>query len=171
VVCISIPFSSEDDARKIEPQASTVARRFQALEKLAKAGIPVGVSLAPTIPGLNEKDMPIVMKRARDAGACFSFHSLLRLSGSVRPVFLGKIKAALPPERVERILNRLRETRDGELNNSQLGRRMTGTGTYWKSIEDSFRLFQAKFGLDRFPAVPEPSPFRIPTPQMELNFD
>jgi DNA repair photolyase len=167
-VAISIPFSSDDMARKIEPQASTVERRFQALETLAKAGIPVGVSLAPTIPGLNENDIPIVMKRAKECGARYAFHSLVRLSGSVLPVFEEKIKAALPPERVDRVLKRLRETRNGQLNDSRFGHRHHGEGTYWKSIADVFRVNQKRHGLDRYPETPSPSTFRRPSAQMEL---
>lgn len=168
VVVISIPFSDEDVARKIEPQASTIKRRFEAVEKMAKAGIPVGISLAPTIPGLNEKDIPIVMKRAKELGAQFAFHTLLRLSGSIHPVFIDKIKAALPPERVDRILKRLRETRGGGLNDNRFGNRMTGQGTYWKSIQDMFNIAQAKYGMDKFPERPTPTTFRVPTNQLPL---
>ncbi len=169
-VTISIPFASDDVARKIEPQASTIERRFRAVEMLAKAGVPVGVSLAPTIPGLNENDIPIVMKRAKDLGATFAFHSMVRLAGSVLPVFEEKIRAALPAERVERILNRIRESRGGRMNDTRFGSRMSGHGQYWKSIEDSFRIFQRKFDLDRFPQPPFPSRFRVPTRQLELKF-
>ncbi len=169
-VAISIPFASDDMARKIEPQASTITRRFQALEALAKAGIPVGVSLAPTIPGLNENDMPIVMKRAKECGAQYAFHSLVKLSGSVLPVFEAKIKAALPPERVDRVLKRIRETRGGKMNDSNFGTRQVGQGTYWKSIDDMFRISQEKHGLNQFPDLPHPSRFRVPSAQMELAF-
>lgn len=168
-VTISIPFASDDVARKIEPQASTIKRRFEAVERLAKAGLPVGISLAPTIPGLNENDMPIVMKRARELGARFAFHALVRLSGSVKPVFEEKIANALPPERTERILKRIREVRGGALNDTRFGHRMSGKGTYWKAIEDLFRLSQKKFGLDDFPEPPDPSPFRMPLAQLELG--
>lgn len=169
-VTMSIPFATDGMARKIEPQASTVERRFQALEALAKAGIPVGVSLAPTIPGLNENDMPIVMKRAKECGARYAFHSLVKLSGSVLPVFEEKIKASLPAERVERVLKRIRESRGGKMNDSNYGTRMTGIGTYWKSIDDLFRISQEKFGLNNFPDLPRPSRFRVPSPQLELEF-
>ena len=167
-VTISIPFASDEMARKIEPQASSIERRFQALETLAKAGIPVGVSLAPTIPGLNENDIPIVLKRAKNCGARYAFHALVRLSGSVQPVFEEKIKAALPPERVDRILKRLRETRQGKMNDSRFGHRHHGEGTYWKSISDVFRLNQKKYELDNYPEQPFPSTFRRPSAQMEL---
>jgi DNA repair photolyase len=167
-VTISISFSSDDMARKIEPQASTIERRFKALEMFAKAGIPTGVSLAPTIPGLNENDIPIVMKRAKECGARFAFHSIVRLSGSVKDVFEEKIRAALPPERVERILKRIHESRGGKMNDTRFGHRMQGVGTYWKAVEDLFQLSQKKFGLDDFPNLRDPSPFRVPSPQLEL---
>lgn len=168
-VVVSIPFATDDMARKMEPQASTVERRFAAVETLAKAGVPVGISLAPTIPGLNENDIPIVMKRAKDCGAQFAFHSLLHLPGSVQSVFEEKIAKVLPPERVERVIKRIKDTREGKMNDDRFGSRMHGTGTYWKSIEDLFRLSQKKYGLVDFPAVPHPSPFRVPSAQMELG--
>jgi DNA repair photolyase len=166
---VSIPFATDEMARKIEPQAATVERRFAAVEAMAKAGLTVGVSLAPTIPGLNENDIPIVMKRAKDVGAKFAFHSMVRLAGSVQDVFVEKIQTALPKERAERVLSRIRDSRGGRLNDTRFGHRMAGRGTYWKSIEDLFRLSQKKYGLTQFPEPPDPSPFQRPSAQMELE--
>lgn len=168
-VVLSIPFASDDNARKIEPQASTIPRRFEAIERLAKAGIPVGVSLAPTIPGLNEGDIPEILKRAKDAGAGFAFHSLVRLSGSVADVFQEKIQNSLPPERVDRILKRIREVRGGKLNDSRWGHRMEGHGTYWQAVAQLFAVARKKYGMEDFPRPPQPSPFRIPNSQLELG--
>jgi DNA repair photolyase len=108
------------------------------------------------------------MKRAKDCGASFAFHSLVRLAGSVRDVFEQKIKDKLPPERVERIMKRLRESRGGFVSDTRFGNRMRGQGVYWKSISDMFRLARKKFDLDNFPPAIEPSPFRRPSPQLEL---
>lgn len=168
-VVMSIPFASDDLARKVEPQAATIHRRFEALKKLASAGIPVGVSLAPTIPGLNDGDIPKILERARDCGARYAFHTLVRLTGSVADVFQEKIAASLPPERVDRVLKRIRETRGGALNDTRFGDRMVGKGTYWESISQLFHLSVKKQGLDRFPRVPDPSPFRRPNAQLELG--
>lgn len=173
-VTISLPFFTDEIARKIEPQAATVKRRFEAIRLLAKAGIPTGVSLAPTIPGLNDADIPLIMKEAKACGAVFAFHSMVHLPGSVENVFLEKIKVALPPERVDRILNRIREARDGKLNDDRFGVRMRGKGTYWKSISDLFRLHQKKLGLDRFPDLESARPHAKPSPknpQLTLDFN
>jgi DNA repair photolyase len=171
-VVISIPFASDDMARKIEPQASTVKRRFEAIKILSEKGIPVGVSLAPTIPGLNDNDIPLIMKKAKESGARYAFHSIVRLSGSVQNVFEEKIRAALPPERVERILNRIRDSKHGKLNDSRWGHRMKGDGNYWKSISDLYHLSQKKYGLTDFPEMDAPvdRPKRVsPSPQLELG--
>ncbi|MFN0118830.1 MAG: radical SAM protein [Elusimicrobiota bacterium] len=169
-VVISIPFLDESTARKIEPQASAIERRFQAVEMLAKAGISVGISLAPTIPGLNENDIPKILEKASSVGASFAFHTLLRLSGSVKDVFFEKINKVLSAEKVERITKRIQETRGGKINNSEFAIRMMGQGVYWKSIHDIFRIYQEKFNLAKFPQEPIPSKFTIPQPQMEFTF-
>src|SRR5262249_57707913 len=53
-VAISVPFHDQDLARAIEPGVATPRRRLQVVERLAAAGIRVGVSIAPGIPGLDE---------------------------------------------------------------------------------------------------------------------
>lgn len=168
VVILSIPFASDDLARTIEPQAAPIARRFAALERLSRAGVPCGVSLAPTIPGLNDGDIPAILARAADAGARFAFHSMVRLSGSVQTVFEEKIRASLPPTRVERIINRIRDARAGKMNDDRFGHRMKGEGPYWESARRLFDVSRKKHGLNRPPAVPDPSPFRRPDPQLSL---
>lgn len=168
-VVISIPFASDDTARKVEPQASTIERRFEAVETLAKSGIPVGVSLAPTIPGLNDGDIPKILERARGLGARFAFHSMVRLTGSVAGVFEERISRAFSPERASRVMNRIREARGGELNDTRFGHRMRGSGTYWKAVEDLFELSRRKLGMTDFPRAPDVSTFRVPSPQLELG--
>jgi DNA repair photolyase len=166
-VFVSIPFADDEVARQVEPQAAPVARRFAAVEALARAGVPVGVSLAPVIPGLNDKDIPALLARAKDAGARCAFYSLLRLPGSVKEVFLSRLKERLP-HRYERVLHRLQEARGGRLSRSGFFKRRQGEGSYWKVVEDLFHLHQKKNGLDRFTEVPEPTPFRRPGAQIEL---
>src|SRR5436190_14831906 len=111
----------------------------------------------------------MIIKRAQEMGATYAFLSLVRLTGSVRAVFEEKIKAVLPPERVERILNRIKEARGGQMNDTRFDYRMRGEGAYWKSIRDLFRTSQRKFGLTNFPEPPVRSAFRVPKAQMELN--
>ena len=106
-VYFSIPFADDEMARKIEPQAPSSTKRFETLRALSEAGIPTGISIAPIIPGLNEDDIPELLARARTAGATSATSSVLRLPGSVEPVFLERMTQAFP-ERIHKIINRIK---------------------------------------------------------------
>lgn len=145
-VYFSIPFSSDDMARKVEPHAPSITKRFEAMKALADAGISTGISIAPVIPGLSEDDIPELLDRARQAGACTATHVLLRLSGSVEPVFLERMKAAFP-ERIGKIISRLREVRGGALTEGEFFRRHAGEGVYWDMIEQLFNIAKRRAGF------------------------
>ncbi|MEE2663628.1 MAG: PA0069 family radical SAM protein, partial [Myxococcota bacterium] len=66
-------------ARALEPRASQPHQRLLAIEKLAHAGIPVGVMIAPVIPGLNDHEIPAILAAAREAGATSAGLIMLRL--------------------------------------------------------------------------------------------
>jgi len=145
-VHLSIPFASPAGARRLEPYAATPARRFEAMRRLAAAGVPVGISLAPVIPGLNDSDIPELLTRARDAGATNAFLTMLRLPAEVRPVFRERLAAAYP-DRAAKIWSQIRDVRRGRDYDSTIGRRMTGEGPRWRAIEDLFRLTCRRLGL------------------------
>ena len=134
---MSIPFWDAEKARAIEPYVPTPARRLRVIETLARAGISVGVNVAPIIPGLNDQDIPQILTAARDAGARSAGHVLLRLPGSVKAVFEERLRAALPLS-ADRVLHRMRETRGGQLYDSRFGVRGRGEGTYAQAIQALF---------------------------------
>ena len=136
-VYVSIPFARDDVARKIEPGAPPPSRRFEALRKLSQAGVPVGVMLAPIIPGLNDRHIPEILERAADCGATSATFTALRLPGSVREVFFSRLRRELP-DSADRVEARVRDMRGGELNDSRFGCRMTGSGAYWDGIRQLF---------------------------------
>lgn len=146
VVSFSIPFLDEATARKIEPGAASIARRFEAMRDLAEVGLRVGIGVAPIIPGLNDRDVPHLLRRAKENGATFAFRQLLRLPGSVREVFLHRLRQELP-DSAARIENRIRETRGGELSEERFGRRFRGTGRYWDAIDTLWDLWLKRTGL------------------------
>ncbi|MBH0192574.1 MAG: radical SAM protein, partial [Nitrospira sp.] len=133
-VYLSIPFAFDEVARRVEPHAPSIIKRFETLKALADAGIATGISIAPVIPGLNEDDIPELLDRAHKAGARTACAALLRLSGSVERVFLERMTEAFPG-RIGKIVNRLREIRGGTLTESEFFRRQRGQGTYWNVIE------------------------------------
>jgi DNA repair photolyase len=146
-VFFSIPFADDATARAIEPQAPAISRRFEALRRLSAAGIPTGVSVAPLIPGLNDDDIAPVLERAREAGATEATYTLLRLPGNVRTVFMERVAQALPG-RAQRIENRIREVRGGELSSQRFFERQRGNGVYWDVLADQWRLHTRRLGFD-----------------------
>ena len=168
-VAISIPFWDEKVARALEPGVATPRRRVETVRKLAAAGIPTGVSVAPLIPGL-EEDVPRILGAAAEAGATSAGHVLLRLPGSVADVFVQRLREALPL-RAERVLHRLRETRRGKLYDARFSVRGRGEGEYAEAIHRLFEAAARKAGLHPRGWVDDqrPSTFHRPgAPQLPL---
>ncbi len=142
----SIAFCDDETARLIEPQAPPPSKRFDVMRRLRDAGVPVGIMVAPIIPGLNDSQIPEILSRAAEAGAVSAAYTSLRLPRNVAPVFLERVRAAMPL-RADRIEARIREMRDGELTDSAFGRRMSGDGRYWENIQSLFRISAEKCGI------------------------
>jgi len=145
-VLLSITFADDDLARRIEPGAPPPTARFDALRRLSEAGVPVGVLLAPIIPGLNDRSIPEVLRRAAECGATCATYAPVRLPGSVAPVFLSHLRREMG-QAAPRVEARIRDMRDGLLNNPQFGRRMVGSGPYWESVERLFEVVATRVGL------------------------
>lgn len=147
-VIISITTLNEKLARIMEPRTSTPSKRFETVEVLAKNGIPVSVNVAPLIPGLNDEEIPAIVKRAADKGAHSASYSLLRLPYAVKDLFLDWLKRELP-EKAGRIENRIRSVRGGKLSNSDFGIRMSGEGKMSESIDQLFKSVVERSGLNK----------------------
>ena len=160
-VSISVPFWDEAKARAIEPFVTTPARRMRAIERLARAGLQVGVMVAPIIPGLNDEDMGDVLRAAREAGATHAATVLLRLPGPVKDVFEDRLRAAMPL-RADRVLRPIRETRGGKMNDSRFGIRGRGEGAYADAIARLFEQTAQKLGFEARALESAPSTFQRP---------
>ncbi len=166
-VNISIPFWDEKTARLVEPRASAVSKRFEAVRMFADAGIHVGVAVAPVIPGLNDSDIARILKKAAECGAKSSWMTLLRLPGNVKSVFLARMKELFPMA-YDKIEGRIRDSRGGELYNSAFGQRHRGQGEYWDNLRQMFEVYCAKSGLNREMKRESRPPFHRPSKQAEL---
>jgi DNA repair photolyase len=118
------------------------------MKALADAGVPVGISLAPIIPGMNDPQIPELLQRAKDAGATAAFYTLLRLPAEVLPVFTERMAAAFP-DRLAKVVSQVRDVRGGKMYDSRFGERMRGHGPRWDAIVDLFRVSARRLGLDR----------------------
>lgn len=163
-VSISIPFWNPRTARALEPFVTTPQRRMKAVERLAAAGIPVTVNIAPLILGLGERDMPAILEAAAAAGARGASLIPLRLPGAVKEVFVERLTSALPLA-AEKVLRRTREMRGGKLYDARFGARMTGEGEVFRTVERLFHGTCKRLGLNRPEEQNGESPrtFRRPT--------
>ncbi|HEX8845507.1 MAG TPA: radical SAM protein [Pyrinomonadaceae bacterium] len=168
-VFFTIPFRDHETARVLEPFAPSSGARFKAMEELARAGIPVGIGIAPIILSLNDSHIPDLLKRARDAGAETAFMTMLRLPGNVALYFEQRLREKMPTK-ADRILNRLREARGGKLNSSKFGERMRGDSEQWRVVEKMFKVHCDRLGFNnqKVGEGPHPSACRRPSAQGSL---
>lgn len=168
MVFLSIPFARDEDARKIEPWAAMTSLRFSAMRTLSEAGVPVGIAIAPIIPGLNDSDIPELLERAHEAGARVAFCQPLRLAAEVLPVFEERLQEAYPL-RFNKVKNAVLELRGGKMNESAFGARFSGLGPRWAMIEKVFDTNCARIGLNKERISSDgPSTFRRPKKQLSL---
>jgi DNA repair photolyase len=153
--------------RILEPRTSPPAARLDAVAKLRAAGIPVGVMVAPVIPGINDHEIPAIVEACAEAGAQFAGHVLLRLPWAVAPLFDRWLDEHFP-ERKAKVLARIRHTRGGErLYDSRWRTRQIGEGIFAEQIETMFEVACRRAGMRDRPAL-STAAFRRVTPQMEL---
>ncbi|QEI13902.1 PA0069 family radical SAM protein [Cellvibrio japonicus] len=135
-------------ARTLEPRAASPTRRLQAMEKLARAGIPVLVSVAPVIPFITEQELENVLQAAASAGATAAGYTVLRLPWEVNPLFQEWLQTHFP-ERAQRVMNRIRDMRGGKDYQASFGSRMRGEGLWADLIRQRFAKALKRYGLDK----------------------
>ena len=167
MVMLSITTLDDDLSGVMEPRASRPQRRLDAVRALGAAGIPVGVMVAPIIPGLTDHEVPAILKASAEAGAITAGRTVVRLPHGVKDLFSDWLAAHFP-DRKDKVLNRLRAMRHGKLNDPNFGSRMTGEGPFAESIHQMFDLHRRKFGLDRHVELSTEAFRRPPGPQRSL---
>lgn len=147
-VSISITSLRPELTRMMEPRTSMPEKRFEAIELLAKAGIPTHVNVAPIVPGLTDEEIPAILREAAARGATSAGYIMMRLPGPVEPLFVEWVERMMP-ERASKILNRVRDVRGGKLTDARFGKRMKGEGEIADSINKLFKIHRDKYGLNR----------------------
>ncbi|MGI8604695.1 MAG: PA0069 family radical SAM protein [Verrucomicrobiales bacterium] len=169
VALVSVTTLDSELARILEPRASLPAMRLRAIRTLADAGIPVGASVAPVIPGLNDHEIPAILQAVADAGGHFASYSLVRLPGSVGPVFESWLDDHASPSKKATILARIRDVHGGRVNDLRWHVRMSGEGERAEQISQLFKACAAKADLDKpFPEVTTANFRRVTEGQIEL---
>lgn len=156
-------------ARDMEPRTSIPSARLRAIETFANAGVPVRALIAPLIPGLNDHEVPALLKAVKNAGAQDAHYVLLRLPLTVEPVFKEWLNRT-QPLKAAKVEGLIRQTREGQLYQSEWGQRMVGTGVIADQIQSLFDLFRQKqnfsplppLACDQFrPAIPTGGQLRL----------
>lgn len=160
-VYISVTSLDAGLSRILEPRAASPQRRLQTIKALAEAGVPVGVSVSPVIPFINEPELERILEAAAEAGATSAFSIVLRLPWEVNPLFQQWLDQHFP-ERAARVMARVREMRGGKDNDPRFGTRMKGEGVWAQLLSQRFQKAAAKLGLDRRRVELDLTQFRKP---------
>lgn len=167
-VCVSVTTLDYDLAGKMEPRASRPKDRLAAIEILSKAGVPVTVMNAPVVPGLTDHETPAILKAAAEAGAKSAGYTIVRLPWVVKNLFEQWLTDHFP-DRKEKVLNRLRDMRNGKLYDATWGKRAGGEGPFADQIDNLFQVSAKKYHLNEDRIALSTAHFRKPHgQQMEL---
>ena len=145
-VYVSLTTLQPELARILEPRAASPQRRLLTITRLAQAGVPVGVSVSPVIPFINEPELEHILAAAAESGASTAFSIVLRLPWEVNPLFQQWLQQHFP-ERAQRVMARVREMRGGRDNDARFGHRMTGEGVWADLLRQRFEKTCRRLGL------------------------
>ena len=147
-IMISVTSLRPEITRHMEPRTSLPQRRLEAVKALSDAGVPVGVMVAPIVPGLTDEEIPAILTEAARHGARSAGYVMLRLPGPVEPLFIEWLKTTFP-DRVNKVLGRLQSLRGGHLSDSRFGHRMRGEGVWAETLGTLFHTTCKRLGLNR----------------------
>ena len=163
-VYVSVTSLDPELARILEPRAAAPHRRLQTIATLAKAGVPVGVSVSPVIPFINEPELERILEAAANAGATSAFSIVLRLPWEVNPLFQQWLDQHYP-QRAARVMARVREMRGGKDYDARFGTRMRGEGVWAQLLAQRFSKTVARLGLNRERVELDLTRFKPPLPE------
>ena len=147
-VFFSLPFLTKEKSNPFEPYTPVPEARFRAMETIANAGIPVGIGVAPVIPGYSESDIPKLLERAKEAGATRAFMSMLHLdSDSIEEYFVAKMHERLSPTAAKKIINTMKRERGGKLQHGSFKERSEGRTEQWEVTKKLFDFHAKRLGF------------------------
>jgi DNA repair photolyase len=166
-VNVSVTSLDPNLQRVLEPRTSSPSARLEAIATLRAAGIPVGVMVAPIIPGLTDHEVPRIVEACAKAGAQFAGYTIVRLPWAIAPLFEHWLDEHFP-EKKEKVLQRIRDIRGGtKLNDARWGTRTKGEGIFAEQIRSMFEVCCRRFGIGGRPQL-STAAFRRPQEQLNL---
>ncbi|HEY2138953.1 MAG TPA: radical SAM protein, partial [Chthoniobacterales bacterium] len=168
-VNVSVTSLNPEVQRVLEPRTSSPSARLEAVAALHAAGIPVGVMVAPIIPGLTDHEVPKIVEACAKAGAQFAGYTIVRLPWAIAPHFERWLDEHFP-EKKEKVLSRIRHIRNGKINDSRWGFRTKGEGIFAEQIRSMFEVACRRNGINGRPEL-STAGFRRPGEQLRLFND
>ncbi len=147
-VILSITTLDEKLRRKMEPRTATVKQRLRTIERFTEAGVPVGVMMAPIIPGLNSHEIFPLVKEVARRGALKVGYTMVRLNGQISEIFQDWVKTEFP-DRANKVLNQIAHAHGGSLKDSRFGTRMRGEGNYAEMVKRQMTIAKLRYLSDR----------------------
>ncbi|RZM23626.1 MAG: PA0069 family radical SAM protein, partial [Pedobacter sp.] len=167
MVYVSINSLNEKLRQKMEPRTTTAKQRLKIVEQLSQAGIPMGVMVAPLVPGLSDHEVPQILKTIAGCGAKSAGYTVVRLNGAIGGIFEDWLRKNFP-DRFEKVWHMIQSCHSGNVNDSRFGERMVGDGNIAKMIRDSFKLHCRLNGLNEQRVELNSGLFEVPRAQLRL---
>lgn len=167
MVYVSITSLDEKLRLKLEPRTTTAKQRLKIIEELSKVGLPTGVMAAPMIPGLNDYEMPAILKASAANGAKRAGYTVVRLNGVINKIFEDWLRKNFP-DRFDKVWHQIQNCHNGNVNDSRFGTRMRGEGNFAEIIRSTFKLHCKLNGLNLTDIELNRSLFKVPQAQMSL---
>lgn len=167
MVYVSINSLNEKLRSKMEPRTTTAKQRLKIVEDLSKAGIPMGVMVAPLVPGLSDHEIPAILKAIAGCGAISAGYTVVRLNGAIGGIFEDWLRKNYP-DRFEKVWHMIQSCHGGNVNDSRFGDRMRGDGNIAKLIRDSFKLHCRLNHLNEKKIELNSGLFKVPQAQLDL---
>ena len=166
-VIVSVTTFQEDLRRAMEPRTTTGQQRIRLIRELSEQGVRTGVMLGPMIPGLNEHEMPAILKAASEAGATFSAYTFIRLNGAIKFLFHDWLYKNFP-DRADKVWHLIENSHDGQVNDTRWGVRMRGEGPIAQLVAQQYKKYGKLYGMNAEEWSLNRSLFRRPGEQGKL---